>query len=587
MYSGKRLARGQTHRRGGWRRVISVALCAVLLSTNMVGAFAADLFDDTSCICDVLCGDEGNSTCPVCAEDPAQCAAEAQPPEDEKPPVCICDILCGDEGNSACPVCEEDPAQCAAEVQPPEDEKPSVCICDALCGDEGNSACPVCAEDPAQCAAKAQPPEPEETYIIGWTWVDEEEFLTEYDGEWYLSLPGAERDDLTEELLEEMLPKKLCVELSDGETEYLPITWDFSPLLDISQTYFRLDAEIEEGYVLDEDVDAPYVLLEYGGAELYAGTYPGTRIDLTDDDHLEDHTVQGITPAGTTVNLFDYDPQIGNRDNDVLPAGAKFEDYSNGINKDALLLFGGSAMREAGFWNLGSGAGRPWGQNNVNMKGIVKSTLKDNYPYINLDQARSKLQNPTEPIITEDGPWGDPNRELMDIANLNHAEYKDAGVNEARALSAKLLESRGLTVTDDGTVSGSCEKASLSYLFDPGKTTGGKESYQNVTGLFQVDEDGYYYYDARKNFAEFNKDDNSFTLYDGPAVWRTDAGYNPDTNAFDLDMSLGNFFPFDSASEVFDSIQTEDKYGNETNILSCSESKTNVIMLLVRTTIWV
>ena len=146
MDSGKRLARGQTHRRGGWRRVISVALCAVLLSTNMVGAFAADLFDDTSC------------------------------------------------------------------------------ICDALCGDEGNSACPVCAEDPAQCAAKAQPPEPEETYIIGWTWVDEEEFLTEYDGEWYLSLPGAERDDLTEELLEEMLPKKLCVELSDGETEYLPIT---------------------------------------------------------------------------------------------------------------------------------------------------------------------------------------------------------------------------------------------------------------------------------------------------------------------------------------------------------------------------
>ena len=123
MDSGKRLARGQTHRRGGWRRVISVALCAVLFSTNMVDVFAADLFDDTSCICDVLCGDEGNSACPVCAEDPAQCAAEVQPPEDEKPSVCICDALCGDEGNSACPVCAEDPAQCAAEVQPPEDEK--------------------------------------------------------------------------------------------------------------------------------------------------------------------------------------------------------------------------------------------------------------------------------------------------------------------------------------------------------------------------------------------------------------------------------------------------------------------------------
>ena len=132
----------------------------------------------------------------------------------------------------------------------------------------------------------------------------------------------------------------------------------------------------------------------------------------------------------------------------------------------------------------------------------------------------------------------------MDIANLNHAEYENAGVDAARALSRKLLTSRGLEVADDGTVSGSCEKASLSYLFDPDTITDGKESYQNVTGLFQVDEDGYYYYDARKNFAEFTKShattkdgtqsDGSFTLYDGPAVWRTDAGYNPGTNAFEI-----------------------------------------------------
>ncbi|MDO4504999.1 MAG: fibro-slime domain-containing protein [bacterium] len=322
------------------------------------------------------------------------------------------------------------------------------------------------------------------------------------------------------------------------------------------------------------------------GAEVYDGKYPGARRALTNTDSLADHTVQGITPAGTTVNLFDYDPQIGNRDNDLLPDGAKFENYSKGINENALLLFGGSAMREAGFWNLGSGAGRPWGQNNVNMKGIVKSTLKDNYPYINLDQARSTLQNPTVPIITEDGPWGDPNRKLMDIANLNHAESENAGVDKARALSVKLLKDRGLTVADDGTVSGDCEKASLSYLFDPDTTTDGKKSYQNVTGLFQVDKDGYYYYNARKNFAEFTEShattedgtqsDGSFTLYDGPAVWRTDAGYNPDTNIFDGEMSLGNFFPFDSASKVFDSIQTKDKNGNETNILSSSEKITNV-----------
>ena len=59
-------------------------------------------------------------------------------------------------------------------------------------------------------------------------------------------------------------------------------------------------------------------------------------------------------------------------------------------------------------------------------------------------------------------------------------------------------------------------------------------------------------------------------------MWRTDGGWNKDTQAFDGDMSLGNFFPFNSASEVFDSIQTEDKDGNKTNILSSSEDITNV-----------
>lgn len=115
----------------------------------------------------------------------------------------------------------------------------------------------------------------------------------------------------------------------------------------------------------------------------------------------------------------------------------------------------------------------------------------------------------------------------MDVANLNHAEYVNAGVDKARALSEKLLNNRNLTVAADGTVSGNCEKASLQYLFDPKMNTDGKVSHTNVTNLFQVDSDGYYYYDARKNFAEYNGTSNSFTLYDGPAVWRTDGGYNP------------------------------------------------------------
>ena len=336
-----------------------------------------------------------------------------------------------------------------------------------------------------------------------------------------------------------------------------------------------------------ESKETSDVKITANGAEVRAPrapTYPGTRRELKDGDDLTTHTVKGITPAGTTVNLFDYDNGININGNDVLSNGADatFENHSNKINAGALLLFGGSAMREAGFWNQGSGAGRPWGKKHTNMKDIVKSTLVNGYPYINLDDARKELEDATGTAADD---WG--TGALMDVANLNHAEYENAGVDKARALSVKLLEARGLTVKDD-EVSGTCEKASLDYLFNPTKDTDGKESYKNVTGLFQVDDDGYYYYDARKNFAEFNQStgdattkdgtpsDGSFTLYDGPAVWRTDAGWNEGSQAFDGDMSLGNFFPFDRASKVFDRIQTADKAGNTTNILSSSESITNV-----------
>ena len=335
-----------------------------------------------------------------------------------------------------------------------------------------------------------------------------------------------------------------------------------------------------------ESKETSDVKITANGAEVRAlrdSRYPGTRRELNDSDDRATHTVKGITPAGTTVNLFDYDNGINNDGNDVLSNGtdATFTKHSDKINAGALLLFGGSAMREAGFWNQGSGAGRPWGKAHTNMKDIVKSTLVNGYPYINLDDARKKLKDATG---TAADNWS--TGALMDVANLNHAEYENAGVANARALSVKLLKSRGLEVADDGTVSGSCEKASLDYLFNPTEDTDGKESYKNVTGLFQVDDDGYYYYDARKNFAEFTEShattkdgtqsDGSFTLYDGPAVWRTDAGWNETTQKFDGNMSLGNFFPFDSASKVFDNVQTVDKDGKATNILSSSENTTNV-----------
>lgn len=85
---------------------------------------------------------------------------------------------------------------------------------------------------------------------------------------------------------------------------------------------------------------------------------------------------------------------------------------------------------------------------------------------------------------------------------------------------------------------------SLAYLFN-NDSQDGKAVYNNVQGLFQL-EDGYYVYDSygsKGNYAVYNSTTNSFDVYDKAGVYKGDT--NSETN-------LGQFFPFDSASKVFD-----------------------------------
>ena len=98
------------------------------------------------------------------------------------------------------------------------------------------------------------------------------------------------------------------------------------------------------------------------------------------------------------------------------------------------------------------------------------------------------------------------------------------------------------------------KKQSLEYLFDKSAQTG-KKTFWNVQGLLQVDDDGYYYYnaDSKKlwgsdhkgyqtaNYAVFDETTNSFKLYD---TWGVQAvGGN--------NSIQGQFFPFTDASKVF------------------------------------
>ena len=80
---------------------------------------------------------------------------------------------------------------------------------------------------------------------------------------------------------------------------------------------------------------------------------------------------------------------------------------------------------------------------------------------------------------------------------------------------------------------------SLGYLFDSSIQTG-KTSHMGVTGLLQV-KGGYYEYDSSQNYAAYNANKNAFDVYDAPGVKQ--AGAEPHT--------VGQFFPFDAANEVF------------------------------------
>jgi len=80
---------------------------------------------------------------------------------------------------------------------------------------------------------------------------------------------------------------------------------------------------------------------------------------------------------------------------------------------------------------------------------------------------------------------------------------------------------------------------SLGYLFDSSTQTG-KISHMGVTGLLQA-KGGYYEYDSLKNYAAYNANKNAFDVYEVPGVGQLGA----------QSYTVGQFFPFDAADEVF------------------------------------
>ncbi len=289
--------------------------------------------------------------------------------------------------------------------------------------------------------------------------------------------------------------------------------------------------------------------------------------DLNLSGNIEKERV--ADPEATTVNLFDYwvedygkdpkEPQgdiLGKSDwhiheddaGNLFSTAAAYstkDDWNKGINKGHLLLFG-DGLIHAGLWNKGAGERTRYGRKYAGMEGIVKPVLEDGYPVINTEDAKKTF---TDYMLVKD--WqlaGDHD----DTAGQQYAG------KDHQNLSNTVIGTWGKDIDKD--------KESLDYLFDPAVRHSYKTTYQNVTGLFQLDENGYYYYNMRQNFAEFRKkkkgdSDGNFVLYKAGATTRTD-GQN----------SIGNFFPFNTGEEVFTGI---DGNGKLTSAVECDRNTMN------------
>ncbi len=203
-------------------------------------------------------------------------------------------------------------------------------------------------------------------------------------------------------------------------------------------------------------------------------------------------------PPGTVINLFDY--WIDNRGDIDNPENwgddKKDNPYGRGINQNHLLKFRvNSQSAETDInWNW-------WTESAAVRSGIIKRKLgTDGFPQLN----------------------GDPSSEKPNLVTPDMGKATE----------------------------------SLAYLFDPHVYHEGKQSFANVQGLLQQDNDRYYYYDSQKNFARFVEDESKasggeFVLYDAiGCIQQKDLNVPEDNGWFVKDKSqYGQFFPFNDLNE--------------------------------------
>ena len=238
--------------------------------------------------------------------------------------------------------------------------------------------------------------------VTSWTWVDEEELLVESEGSWGLGMPGVSQDNpLTREALAELLPTQILATTDSGEELPLDLTWDLTALPEAGATEgdYTVTASLPDPYALTESAEALSVTLQLGGAETYTQLPSGTVSDAP----LQEYLVNGVSPNGTTIDLFDYwlTGQTNADNNDPWYGNTNLTEIS-GINNNHDLLFSASKESRIEAWNKWTGNKNPY-------KGIVQNKLgSDGYPVLNVG-GKESLAYLFDPDMTNSGKASYPN----------------------------------------------------------------------------------------------------------------------------------------------------------------------------------
>lgn len=344
-------------------RQLLLKLMALILCLASVPAAAVDgAARPTEGLCihhsahDAACGyQEGTPAQPCTHVHDAACGYRE--PIGEVP----CDQGCADaDGDGAIDHAEGCPYRPAQEAQPCNH------VHDAACGYQAAGTASPCAYAQAGCP-----------YCVrAWAWVDPLGALTQAEQGWVLALPGVGPEQpLTRDAAASLLPAQINATLQNGQPASLALTWDLSAIPEAGAAageYPVLASLADPTYALPQG-DALSITIQAGGAQTYALEMP------SGEPLYADHIVQGISPLGTTIHLFDYwiEGQTA-ADNGIN----KQDDFlSKGINNDHALLFGkgmGGNENNIGEWNR-------WTKDATPYPDIVKPRLGDDgYPQLNL-----------------------------------------------------------------------------------------------------------------------------------------------------------------------------------------------------------